>query len=238
MSPATAGWASGNCIAAARTGTPCRSQASREAPGTLDHRGWGGRVVERGAGPRVGEHAAVHHAAGHHRDAPFDARRQEVGERLLVEQRVAVGEQDHVDVGLADEARQHRRLVHPRPDRADDARLAQPVERRVGALDRRLPVIVGVVDVGDVDPVEPQALEALLDRAPDAVRAVVEHDVAARGVRVERVVPAVASLVVEVLAAGEAPPSARRGDRPSSTARTRRAAGRRGAAPIRRSASP
>ena len=47
----------------------------------------------------------------------------------------------------------------------------------------------------------PESLEALVDRAPDAVRAVVEHDVAARGVRVERVVLAVASLVVEVLGA-------------------------------------
>ena len=74
-----------------------------------------------------------------------------VAERLLVEQRVAAGEQEHVDVGLADEPGEHRRLVHPGADRAHDALVAQPGERRVGAVDRRLPVIVGVVDVGDVD---------------------------------------------------------------------------------------
>ena len=56
MSPATAGWASGNCIAAARTGTPCRSQASRRPAGTLDDRGRApasSRTRRRASGPRA-----------------------------------------------------------------------------------------------------------------------------------------------------------------------------------------
>ena len=65
--------------------------------------GWRLRVVERGAGSRIRQDAAVHHAAHHHGHAALDARRQQVGERILVEQRVPAGEQDRVDVGLAHE---------------------------------------------------------------------------------------------------------------------------------------
>ena len=92
------------------------------------------------------------------------------GSASLVEQRVAPGQQEHVEVALAGEPGEHRRLVHPGADRPDDPLLAQPVERRVRAVDGRLPVIVRVVDVRDVDALQAEALEALLDRPADAVR--------------------------------------------------------------------
>ena len=66
---------------------------------------------------------------------------QQLGERPLVEQRVAAGEQHDVHVGLADEPGEHRRLVHPCPDGADHAlrRGAVPVP----ATPRRWPLASG-----------------------------------------------------------------------------------------------
>ena len=86
-------------------------------------------------------------------------------------------------------------------DGALGKRLAQAMERRIGPADGRLPVVVRVVDVGDVDPLEPEALKARLDRPADPVRGVVEHDAPARGVGIERVLPSVGRLPVHVLVA-------------------------------------
>jgi hypothetical protein len=57
-----------------------------------------------------------------------DARGQQVGDRVLVEQGVAPREEDGVDLGLAHEPRRHRGLVHAHADRADDTLLAEPVQ--------------------------------------------------------------------------------------------------------------
>ena len=58
-------------------------------------------------------------------DPAFDGGREQFGERLLVEEGVAAGAQDHVDVGVADEAGEHLGLVHAGADRPDDAFGAQ-----------------------------------------------------------------------------------------------------------------
>ena len=104
------------------------------------------------------------------------AGRQQLVERSLFEQRVAPGEEHRVHVGFADEAGEHLRLVHAGSDGPDHALLAEPGEGRVRPVKRGLPVVVRVVDQGDVDPVEPEPLQALLDRPPDAVSGVVEDD--------------------------------------------------------------
>ena len=83
--------------------TPWRSQTAAIAARPLQPRGARAAVVEGRAVARVGEDAAVEHAAGDHRDAALDAQRQQLRRRAVVEQRVAAGEQDAVDVGLADE---------------------------------------------------------------------------------------------------------------------------------------
>ena len=135
MSPATAGWASGNCIAAARTGTSWRSQASREAAGRAR------RPRAARASSRTRRRAAGRRARRCSSRPPTSTATprsthagRSVGERLLVEQRVAAGEQDDVDVGLADEPRRASRdWFMPAPIARTTPCLAQPVERRVGA---------------------------------------------------------------------------------------------------------
>ena len=49
-----------------------------EPPGAIDDLGARRVVVEAGARPRVGQHAAVHHPADEHRDASLDAQRQDL----------------------------------------------------------------------------------------------------------------------------------------------------------------
>jgi hypothetical protein len=89
-SETTAGCESGNCIAAARSGTP-----------------WRRGVVEPATRPRIGQDPAVHDPADQHRDPALDARRHELVQCALVEQRVAVGDQEDVHVRLAGEPGQH-----------------------------------------------------------------------------------------------------------------------------------
>ncbi|BDZ54083.1 hypothetical protein GCM10025870_11560 [Agromyces marinus] len=121
--------------------------------------------------PRPGEQAGVVDRGRDDADAALERGGEQVVERALFEERVPAGEHDDVDVVAADELGGHRGLVHPGPDRTDDALLAQFDERRDGLGVRLLAVVVGVVQVGDVDPVEPEALEARVDRAADAVAA-------------------------------------------------------------------
>ena len=65
------------------------------------------------------------------------------------------------------------------------------MQRRIGTVDRGLPVVIGVVDVGDVDTIQTQAGEALLERAHHAVGRVIEDDPAVADVGVVGVVLAV-----------------------------------------------
>src|SRR3954465_5874925 len=55
----------------------------------LDELGRRGPVVERRPGPGIGQEAGVHHATRDDSDAAPDAQREELGERRLVEERVA-----------------------------------------------------------------------------------------------------------------------------------------------------
>ncbi len=198
ISPATAGWASGNWIAAARSGTPWRSQTSVSRR-TRSHDRVGRRlIVEVRPRARVGQHAAVHDPDHHHRDPLGDAARQQLGECRLVQQRVPPGDHEDVHVGLVGEPGEHRGLVHPGADRAHGPLAAQPLQGRVGAAQGRLPVLVGIVDVQDVDAVEPESLQALLDRPAHAVGAVVEDDAAALGAGVVGVIAGPVRLAVDV----------------------------------------
>ena len=79
-----------------------------------------------------------------------------------VEQGESSGDHDHVDVGATDELGEHRRLVHAGADRPDHALVAQ-LDERVHAGGRGgVPVVVGVVQVGDVEPVGPEPGERCL----------------------------------------------------------------------------
>ena len=90
----------------------------------------------------------------------------------MVEQGVAAGEQDAVDVDPADDPGQHRDVVRAQAHRADHAFVSQCGERRQRRGLRLVDVVVGVVDVDHVDPVQPEPREAVLDdrRTPPALK--------------------------------------------------------------------
>ena len=136
-----------------------------------------GLVVVVRPGPRVGQDAAVEHTSRDDRDPAFHAKRQQILQAHLVQQRVAAGEQEAIELRLAGETRQHLRLVHAGPDRLDRAVGPKPVERSVGTGECFLEVLIRVVDVEDVDLVDAQPRDALLDRAHDAVVREVIHGV-------------------------------------------------------------
>ncbi len=144
------------------------------------------------------EDAAVHHAPHHEADAPSFAEGQQVQQGRLVQEGVPPGDQEDVEVALLGEAGQHRRLVHACADGPDHALLAHPGERRPRFADRLLPVVVGIVDQGDVDAPDAESFEALLDRATNTVRRVVEHEPDRLRTGVERVLLATERLAIDI----------------------------------------
>ncbi len=151
---------SGNCTAAAESGTSQRVQISASRLTRVEY-GWLGRriVVVRVAH----EDAAVEHSAGDDGDAALDAERQQLVERTRVEERVPTREQQTVDVGLAREASEHLGLVHADADRAHDTFAAEPFECGVRTGQSLVEMVVRIVNVHDVDAVEAKALEAFVE---------------------------------------------------------------------------
>ncbi len=149
-------------------------------------------------------------------DPPGETAREQLRQGSLVEERVAAGHQEDVHVGLGGKPGEHRRLVHVRPDRTHDTLGTEPFEGRVGVIQGGLPMAVRVVDVQDVNALQPETLEARLDRAADAVRGVVEHHLPAAHPRVERVVLITEGLWVDVV---PGPDSARRANQPADLGR-------------------
>ena len=105
-------------------------------------------------------------------------------ERILLEEGVAPGEQEAVELAVLEGVGDRLHLVDAEADRLDVAVAAELVERLVGAFHRR-PVHlrlqlgavgegIDVVDEEDVDAVEAEALEAVLVGAHGAVIGVVE----------------------------------------------------------------
>ena len=130
-------------------------------------------VVERRIGADAGQDAAVEHAAEDHPDPARRAGVEELG-AAAVEQGVATGDQHAVEIDPVHEPRQHLALVHPASDRAHDPLIPQLEQRRERAVERFLLVVVGIVHEHHVEPVEPEAVQALLDRTQHAVAGVVE----------------------------------------------------------------
>ena len=125
------GWASGNCSAAAGMSTPWRAHIAASACTLVaTASGTGAVVVARLVAEPDREHAGIEWAAEDDCDVLLHAERQQFGERVLLQQRVAAGEQDAVDVGVAREAQAHLRLVQPDADRRDRAGGAQRLQRR------------------------------------------------------------------------------------------------------------
>ena len=135
------------------------------------------RVVVPGVAP--GENAGIERPADHDRGPGGEAFRQQIVERRLFQQRVAPGQQKRVPLAPFHRFEQHLALVDADPDRAHRAAAAQGFERAIAALaqcphQRRMrlrAVLVGadIVDVEDVDPRQPEPLQAVLVGAHDPV---------------------------------------------------------------------
>jgi hypothetical protein len=134
--------------------------------------------VSLGAG--VGQDAAVEDAAGDDRDAASHAERQKLLRAAPVQERVAAGEQEAIEIRLAGKASQHLGLVHSRADRRDRAVRAQPVERAIRAAQRLVVMVVRVVDQQHVDTIEGEPREAFLDRAHHTVIREIENGIERR----------------------------------------------------------
>ena len=135
-----------------------------------------GTVVVPCAGLGPGQHAAVEHPrsqVGH----PLPGAGVDQIRGGPVEQGVAARHQHAVQVGPLQEHSRGGHRVGPQRDRSDRALVPQCHQRRVGALQRFMDVVVGVMDVHDVDPVHAETLQARLHRLHRRVVSEIEVDV-------------------------------------------------------------
>ncbi len=119
------------------------------------------------------------------RHALLLAQRQQLIERALLDERVAAGQHDAVDVGLARKAQAHRRLVEADADGADHAGATQLDEGRIApghclseaAIGLGLRAVrphIDVMDQRDIDPRHAEPQQRLLEGSQRAIAAIVE----------------------------------------------------------------
>src|ERR1700730_5242344 len=125
----------------------------------------------------ISQDVAVVDPAGDDRDAALEAQREQLLEPHLVEQRVAAREQETVEVRLFRKLHEHLGLVHSGADGAYHPVLAQLIEGAIRAIDGVVEMVVGVMNVEDVDTPQAKPDEALLDRAHHAVVREIEYRV-------------------------------------------------------------
>ena len=99
---------------------PVLGAHGRDPTCALDDRHWRRRVVERRAGRRRrgGEESGIEHAGGDDGDSTLRAERKQPRRRPLVEERVAPGDEDDVDVALGGEPDRGVGVIHADADRA------------------------------------------------------------------------------------------------------------------------
>src|SRR5260370_14805859 len=141
----------------------------------LQDRGGHRTVVVVGGGTGVGQEAAVESASDDDRDPLFKTERKQLGEADLVQQRLAAGEQETIQIRTPSQAGKHLRLVHSGTEGADQLLAAKLVEGPISPAQRLIEKVVGVVDVEDVHPLQSQAFETRLERAHDPVVREVEN---------------------------------------------------------------
>ena len=141
-------------------------------------------VEEGGAGLGAGrQDAGIEGCRQHDADPPLAAERQEPVVCRVVEQRVAAGQHEEVEITRLGEADAPLGVVDADAEGANGAALAQLQKRLVATLHHRPEALLDgvpgparrdVVDVEDVDPLDPEPAERVLEAAHDAVIAVVE----------------------------------------------------------------
>src|SRR4029077_13117583 len=143
-------------------------------------------VVGRAGLDSTGEDAGIVRAAQDNRHVPLDALWQERLQTALLQQRVAAGQQHAVEIARLDEPQARVRLIDADTDGADDASPSQLVERLEARVHYRLEALledgaildgpeIDVMNQRDVDTCQPESEMRMLERAHDAVVAVVEH---------------------------------------------------------------
>ena len=153
----------------------------------FEHRGGRGGVVvvglRAGAGTG-GENSRIERPAADDRHISFDAQRQQLRERRLLEQRVTAGKQQAIELAVREQLDANLPLVHADADGAHGAGIAQLAHRAISAAQEfrdtrgvRLTVChaADVMAQQDVHARHTQALEALGVRTHDRVVAIVEH---------------------------------------------------------------
>jgi hypothetical protein len=123
----------------------------------------------------AGQDAAVEHAGRQHPHTAPQAEREQGRSGGLVQQGVPARDHDAVQVGSGDQPGERAGVVHAGADRAHHALVPQLGQGRVRLVHRLRQVVVGVMDEREVDPVEAQPGQALLDRSPHPVPAVVAY---------------------------------------------------------------
>ncbi len=179
------GWASGNRRAAAARGVAwARHTASRLRHPVQDLGRGRGVVVVRAGLHAFHQDAGVEGAADDDRHAARGAAGQEAVQGRLLQQGVAAGQQEDVELGFIEGRVADLPLVDAQADGVDRAAVAQGAHGLVAALEELAPPqgVVGavggraqVVGQQDVDVVAVQALQAGLEGPHHAVVAVVEH---------------------------------------------------------------
>src|SRR6266702_4320910 len=114
-----------------------------DAAGPLDQFRRREAVVVRDSRPRVREDTAVEETAEDNRDSAFQAERQELPQCRLVEQGIAAGEEEAIELRVARKADEQLDLVHPG---------AHGVDRAVGPQDAVIAEIEDWVDGPDALP--------------------------------------------------------------------------------------
>ena len=135
--------------------------------------------------PAAGDQARIIGAAHHHMHAALLAAGEELVQCGLVQQAVAPGQQEDIRVRLLQRQNAGFDAVDAEAPATDHAFLPQPRQGHRGALHGdvedlapmfAMRVLGTVVDIGDVDAGQAQALQAVLDGAAHAIRGVVVID--------------------------------------------------------------
>jgi hypothetical protein len=127
------------------------------------------------------EDAGVERTSDDNRNVFAHAERQDLVDGGLIEKRVAAGDEKAVERACLSEIDQHLIDLSADAGGSDDPLMAQLGENRIGLANCLLDMahsarkLDDVVDVGDIDALEPDPLPALRQRLPRGRRAIVVH---------------------------------------------------------------
>ncbi len=131
----TTGWVRANCSAAAAQGHAMGVAHFLEAADLVDDFGRRRLISAVGRAPHIGagEHTGGEGAGGDDRGAALEAGRHERVEALLLDEVVAVGEEEHVPVADLEGVEQHGHFIDAEADGRDEALAAQFIEGTIAA---------------------------------------------------------------------------------------------------------